>query len=209
MICFDYDFFQNVIAKCSYLVLNLFLNSIRVIDKPKSKCVFQNASFHLLCLLFVLLPFLQGICPYCRGKGVTNIPTYSWFLLQFWPSHGIAWRMLHYIWKFKVRRTVQDRLFRKSNTDAHYAKAVYKFLKELAAKNGQNVSFFSADAKCKVPLGKHGYVIATETGEKKVIVVTNEKFIVADHDLGRLSFIPEAYLLPSYLSYPMPKVLMK
>ena len=82
-------------------------------------------------------------------------------------------------------------------------------MKELAAKNGQNVSFFSADAKCKVPLGKHGYVIATETGEKKVIVVTNEKFIVADHDLGRLSFIPEAYLLPSYLSYPMPKVLMK
>ena len=90
---------------------------------------------------------------------------------------------------------VQARLFRKSNPDAHYANSIYKFLKERAVKNRQNVAFFSADAKCKVPVGEPGYPIATVTRGKKVIVGNNEKFHVADHDFTKLSLIPDAYLL--------------
>ena len=90
---------------------------------------------------------------------------------------------------------VQARLFRKSNPDAHYANSIYKFLKERAVRNHQNVDFFSADAKCKVPVGEPGNPIATVTRGKKVIVGNNEKFHVADHDFTKLLLIPDAYLL--------------
>ena len=90
---------------------------------------------------------------------------------------------------------VQTRLFRNSNPDAHYTNSIYKFLKERAVKNRQNIDFFSADAKCKVPVGEPGNPIATVTRGKKVIVGNNEKFHVADHDFTKLLLIPDAYLL--------------
>ena len=90
---------------------------------------------------------------------------------------------------------VQAHLFRKSNPDAHYANSIYKFLKEHAVKSCQNVAFFNADAKCKVPVGEPGYPITTVTRGIKVIVGNNEKFHVADHDFTKLSLIPDAYLL--------------
>ena len=38
---------------------------------------------------------------------------------------------------------VQARLLRKKNPDAHYANAVYKFLKQWAVKNQNNVAFLA------------------------------------------------------------------
>ena len=102
--------------------------------------------------------------------------------------------MLHYTQRFKVRRMVQVCLFRKSNPDAHYANAIYKFLKERAVKIRQNVAFFSADTKCKVPVGEPGYPIATITRGKKVIVGNYGKFMVAEHDFSKLSLIRDVYL---------------
>ena len=90
---------------------------------------------------------------------------------------------------------VQAHLFRKSNLDAHHANSIYKFLKERAVKNRQNVAFFSADAKCKVPVGEPGCPTATVTRGKKVIVGNSEKFYVADHGFTKLSLILDAYLL--------------
>ena len=139
--------------------------------------------------------FFRECVHIAEEKGVTNIATYSWFLLQFWPTHRTASNMLHYTERFKSRRMVQTRLFRKSNPDAQYTNSIYKFLKERAVKNRQNVDFFSADAKCRVPVGEPGYRIATVTRGKKVIVGNNEKFHVADHDFTKLSLIPDAYLL--------------
>ena len=74
--------------------------------------------------------------------------------------------MLHQTSRFRIRRMVQAQLFRKSNPDAHYANAVYKFMREQAVKNCQNIDFFSADAKCKVPIGEPGYPIAAVTRGK-------------------------------------------
>ena len=139
--------------------------------------------------------FFRECVRIAEEKDVTNIPTYSWFLLQFWPTHRIASNMLHYTGRFKIRCMVQARLFRKSNPDAHYANSIYNFLKEHTVENCQNVAFFSADAKCKVPVGEPGYPIATVTRGKKVNVGNNEKFLVADHDFTKLSLIPYTYLL--------------
>ena len=133
------------------------------------------------------------MCLYCRGK---RCDKYTFILLI--PSTVLAYsasNMLHYARRFKIRRMVQARLFRKSNPDAHYANSIYKFLKECAIKNCQNIAFFSADTKCKVPVGEPGYPIATVTRGKKVIVGNNEKFHVADHDFTKLLLIPDAYLL--------------
>ena len=58
-----------------------------------------------------------------------------------------------------------------------------------------NIAFFSADSKCKVPIGEPGYQIALVTRGKKVIVGLNEKLLVTNHDFSKLSIIPDAYLL--------------
>ena len=45
-------------------------------------------------------------------SGIENIPR---FLLQFWPTHRTALKMLHHMGRFRIRRMVQAWLFRKSN----------------------------------------------------------------------------------------------
>ena len=56
------------------------------------------------------------------------------------------------------------------NHDAHYANAVYKFLKQRAIKNRNNVAFFSTSAKCKVSVGEPGFLVAAVVRGKKVVV---------------------------------------
>ena len=102
--------------------------------------------------------------------------------MQFWPTPRSASKVLHYTGRFKVCRKVQVRLLRKNNPDAHYANAVYKFLKQRAVKNGNNVPFFSADAK--VSVSKPGFPIAAVARGKKVVVGVNETFKVGDHDFS-------------------------
>ena len=94
---------------------------------------------------------------------------------------------------------VQAPLFRKSNPDSHYANAVFKFMKIRPAKNRQNVAFFSADAKCKMPVGESDFSIASVARGEIVIVGSNETFMVGDHDFTELSLIPDAYLLHELL----------
>ena len=122
--------------------------------------------------------FFRECVRIAEASGIENIPTYSWFLLEF-----------------RIRRVVQARLFRKSNPDAHYANAVYKFMRERVVKNRQNIAFFSTHTKCKEPIGEAAYRIAAVTRGKKVIVGLNEKFLVTDHDFSKLSIIPKAYIL--------------
>ena len=72
-----------------------------------------------------------------EASSIENIPTYSWFLLQFWPTHRAASKMLHHTGQFRIRCMMQAQLFQKSNPDAHYANAAYKFMREQAVKNRQ------------------------------------------------------------------------
>ena len=130
--------------------------------------------------------FFRECVRIAEASGIENIPTYSWFLFQFWPTHRTASKILHPTGRCRIRRVVQARLFRKSNPDAHYANAV---------KNRQNIAFFSTDTKCKEPIGEPGYRIAAVTRGKKVIIGLNEKFLATYHDFSKLSIIAEAYIL--------------
>ena len=58
------------------------------------------------------------------GQSGIEVPSYIWFLLQFWPCSRTAANMLHYMGKLKVRPMIQARLFRKNNPDAHYCNAI-------------------------------------------------------------------------------------
>ena len=130
-----------------------------------------------------------------QEKNIDTIPSYAWFLLQFWPTHRSASRLLHYTGRFRVRRIVQARILRKANPDAHYARTVYKFLKERAIKHRLNTVFFNGDAKCKISVGEPGFPLAAVARGKKVIIGSNQKFEVADHDFSKLLIIPDAVLV--------------
>ena len=43
---------------------------------------------------------------------INAMPTYAWFLLQFWPSSASVSELLHYIARFKVKKMVQARILR-------------------------------------------------------------------------------------------------
>ena len=157
--------------------------------------IFQKKFANSIVNLLNSSRFFRECVRIAEASGIENIPTYSWLLLQFWSTHRIASKMLHHTGRFRIRRMVQARLFRKSNPEAHYANAAYKFMRERAVKNRQNIAFFSEDAKCKVPIAEPGYPIAAVTRRKKVIVGLNGKFLVTDYDFSKLSIIPDAYFL--------------
>ena len=109
-----------------------------------------------------------------QEKNIDTIPSYAWFLLQFWPTHRSASRLLRYTGWFRVRRDVQARILRKANPDAHYARTDYKFLKERAIKHRLNTVFFNADAKCKISVGEPGFPLAAVARGEKVIIGSNQ-----------------------------------
>ena len=131
-------------------------------------------------------------CVEKAGQSGIEVPSYTWFLLQFWPCSRTAANMLHYTGRFKVKRMIQARLFRKNNPDAHYCNAIYNFMKQRAIKHRTDSTFFSADAKCKVSVGEPDFPLASVSRGKKVVVGVNESFRVADHDFSKVSLIPDA-----------------
>ena len=92
------------------------------------------------------------------GQSGIEVLTYIWLLLQFWPCSRTAANMLHYMGRFKVRRMIQARLFRKNNPDAHYCNTIYNFMKHRAIKHRTDSTFFSVDAKCQLSVGKPDFL---------------------------------------------------
>ena len=70
---------------------------------------FANSIVNLL----ISSMFFRECVGNAEASGIENIPTYLRFLLQFWPTHRTAPKMLHHTGRFRIRRMVQARLFRK------------------------------------------------------------------------------------------------
>ena len=130
-----------------------------------------------------------------------TIPTYSWFLLQYCSIHQIVSTMFHHTRKFKVWCVVKGRgffgfflfFFRKSKPDANYANAVYKFWRNVPLKIAKMWLFFSADEKCKVPVGEPGYPITTLIRAKESYFWYKWKVYGHKPYFSRLPFIPDSY----------------
>ena len=91
-----------------------------------------------------------------------------------------------------MKRMIQARLFCKNNPDTHYCNAIYNFMKQTAINHRTDSTFFNADGKCKVSVGKPDFPLASVSRGKKVLVGVNESFRVADHDFSKVSLIPDA-----------------
>ena len=62
-----------------------------------------------------------------QQNNINTVPTYAWFLLQFWPPSSSVSKLMHYTGRFKVKRIVQARILRKHNVDLHYNNAIFPF----------------------------------------------------------------------------------
>ena len=107
------------------------------------------------------------------GQSGWEVPTYTWFLWQFWPFSCSASNMLHYTGRFKVKQMIQARPFRKINPDADYCNAIYDFMKQRTINHMTDSTFYSADAKCKVSVGEPDFPLAPEVKKKLWLEWTN------------------------------------
>jgi len=96
---------------------------------------------------------------------------------------------MHYTSQFNVKFKVQGRLLRKSNDDAHYCAALFRYLREFCIQYNQWTCLISADDKHKVLIGED---IAVSTGvrNRRSIVTQNNTLAAADHDFTKLSLTP-------------------
>ncbi|XP_072024864.1 LOW QUALITY PROTEIN: uncharacterized protein [Amphiura filiformis] len=129
-----------------------------------------------------------------------EVPTYSWFRLQFWPKNPTQRSALHYTGRFKIKHQVQQRQLRKFHVDAHYCNVLYSFLKKYAVDVKCNlgeevISMISMDDKAKVQVGEPGLPMAAVARGKQVIVGINQSFKVGDHDFTKVSLVPSVTLI--------------
>ena len=90
---------------------------------------------------------------------------------------------------------IQQCMARKADDDVHYAGAVYKYAREYAVSIHNLVSFICTDNKHKISVGEPGFSVATLPCGHRVLLVKNEVFQVADHDLSNLSLIQTVILI--------------
>ena len=58
----------------------------------------------------------------------TPIPSVEWTHLQFWPKTPGAKSSIQYTGKFRMKFMVQQRQWRKSHVDSHYAAAIFRYI---------------------------------------------------------------------------------
>ena len=120
--------------------------------------------------------------------------------LKFWEVRYFSFYFILFLLLFSVLGSstskttlqLQARLFRRNNPDVHYCNAIYNFMKWRIIKHRTDLTFFSADAKCKVSVGEPDFPLSSVSPGKKVVVGVNESFRVADHDFSKVSLIPDA-----------------
>lgn len=87
---------------------------------------------------------------------------------------------LHYTGRLYVKYMIQVRQFRKDHEDAHYAAAIFRYLREMAI-------FVCMDDKHRIKVGEPGFTVAAAERGRHVLVSRNVNFEMADHDFTRFS----------------------
>ena len=90
---------------------------------------------------------------------------------------------------------VQQRQFRKSQPDEHYASAIFRYFRELAIKHRDITTMACLDDKHKVKLGEPNFPVAAVERGKRVLVQVGSSFEVGDHDFTKFSLVPSIALV--------------
>ncbi|XP_070556692.1 uncharacterized protein [Ptychodera flava] len=125
----------------------------------------------------------------------TPAPSKQWLRLQFWPKNPYTRSAVQHTGKLEVKYMVQQRQLRKPHIDSHYASAYFHYLKEMAIKFRDYVSFLCLDDKHKVKVGEPGVPVAAVERGKQVLVGLNTSFEVADHDFTKMTLTPSVALM--------------
>lgn len=125
----------------------------------------------------------------------TPIPSEAWLRYQFWPKDPSKKSASQYTGRLKVKHMVQARQFRKFHPDAHYASALYCYLRCFAVKYSSYCIFASLDDKHHCKVGEPNHPVAAVERGKAVLVSPDKLFMVADHDFTRFSVIPSVALV--------------
>ena len=120
----------------------------------------------------------------------TPIPSEEWVRLQFWPKTRNAKTSLQHTGQFTLKFMVQQRQFRQSHPDSHYAAACFRYMREYALTLRTSCSFVCLDDKHKISIGEPGFPVASVQRGKKVSVRSDEVFEVGDHDFTKFSLTP-------------------
>ena len=110
--------------------------------------------------------------------------------LQFWPKNPTQTASLQHTGRFTMKFMVQQRQWRQSHPDAHYAAACFRYMREYALRLRFLCSFICVDDKHKIKIGEPGYPVASAVRGKKVSVRNDETLAVGDHDFTKFSIIP-------------------
>ena len=137
-----------------------------------------------------LLTEVSNRCP----EG-TPVPSEAWLCYQFWPKDPSKQSASQYTGRLKVKHIVQARQLRKFHPDAHYASALYRYLRSLAVKFSSSCTFVSLDDKHHCKVGEPNYPVAAVERGKAVLVSLDKAFTVSDHDFTRFSLVPSVDLL--------------
>ena len=124
----------------------------------------------------------------------TPIPSNEWVRLQFWPKTP-AKRKLGYTGKFKIKYMVQQRQWRHSHPDTHYAAALFRYMREYAVQFRSHCGFVCLDDKHRIKVGEPGFPVAAAERGRRVMVGLNESLTVGDHDFTKFGIIPSVTLL--------------
>ena len=122
----------------------------------------------------------------------TPVPSEAY---QFWPKNPSKRSASQYTGRLKVKHMVQARQLRKFHEDAHYASAIYRFLRSFAVRYASFCTFASLDDKHHCKVGEPNHLVAAVERGKAVLVSLNQSFAVSDHDFTRFSLIPSVSLI--------------
>lgn len=125
----------------------------------------------------------------------TPIPSDQWLRLQFAPKNASTYNSLQYTGSLKVKFQVQSRQLRKSHADAHYASAIFRYLKDFAVKFRNFCVFVAMDDKHHCKVGEPGHPVAAVERGKRVVVSSDKVFAVSDHDFTKFSIVPSVTML--------------
>ncbi|XP_070538845.1 uncharacterized protein [Ptychodera flava] len=112
----------------------------------------------------------------------TQVPSLQWLYLQFMPQNKFSTRATIYTGRFNLKFMVQSRQINTYHPDAHYAAAIFKYLKEFAVKYRDYAVLMCVDDKSNIPVGEPGVPLATINRCQKTIVQAGVPLMAADHD---------------------------
>src|SRR6266542_6639465 len=152
----------------------------------KAKQVIHDIISHI-ALAISAKDLLEQISKTCPPN--IKIPSIQWFRFQFWPKTPFNKNALQYTGILLLKFMIQIRQLRCDHIDAHYASALFRYLKELAIKFRDNTWLIFLDDKHRCKISESGSPVTAVERRKQIVVSKNMTFIVSDHDFTKCSLI--------------------